>query len=239
MMVEKECRKCNVVKPINEYGKKASFKSGYNSRCKACVKEQSDIYIKNNLDIIKEKRRLYYLNNKENFKSWGEENKKHREEYLKGYYKENKVKLKSKSNLRYHENRDEILGKQKKYFQDNKEKINKFYKKKKKTDVLFRLSCNIRCRISNAFKRRSWHKDGGSETLLGCSFKEAKQHIESQFIKGMSWDNYGEWHIDHIIPLAFSKTEDEMIKLCNYNNLQPLWADDNYRKGKKLITRNI
>ena len=56
-------------------------------------------------------------------------------------------------------------------------------------------------------------------------------------MEGMSWDNYGYygWHIDHIIPLSFAKTEEETYKLCHYTNLQPLWANDNLTKGKKLI----
>jgi hypothetical protein len=52
----------------------------------------------------------------------------------------------------------------------------------------------------------------------------------------MSWDNYGEWHIDHIIPLASADTEEEVLKLYHYTNLQPLWAIDNIRKGSKIIS---
>ena len=51
----------------------------------------------------------------------------------------------------------------------------------------------------------------------------------------MSWDNHGEWHIDHIIPLSSAKDEYEFFKLCHYTNLQPLWANENYKKGKKII----
>jgi hypothetical protein len=53
----------------------------------------------------------------------------------------------------------------------------------------------------------------------------------------MTWDNYGVggWEIDHIIPLASAKTEEEVYKLCHYTNLQPLWANENFKKGKKII----
>jgi 5-methylcytosine-specific restriction endonuclease McrA len=71
--------------------------------------------------------------------------------------------------------------------------------------------------------------------LVGITPKELKEHLEKQFFQGMSWGNYGEWHIDHIIPLSSAKTEDEIYKLCHYTNLQPLWAEDNLRKGNKLI----
>ena len=55
----------------------------------------------------------------------------------------------------------------------------------------------------------------------------------------MTWDNYGQWHIDHIIPLSSAKTEMEIYELCKYTNLQPLWAVDNLRKNNKLIKKEI
>lgn len=71
---------------------------------------------------------------------------------------------------------------------------------------------------------------------LGCSIEALKQHIESQFTEGMSWDNYGEWHIDHIKPLSkFDLSNKEQFKAaCHYTNLQPLWAKDNLSKGAKI-----
>lgn len=81
-------------------------------------------------------------------------------------------------------------------------------------------------------------KNGGSksvktEALLGCSIICARQHLEAQFLPGMSWDNHGEWHIDHIRPCAsFDLTDLEQQKECfHYTNLQPLWAADNLRKS--------
>jgi hypothetical protein len=58
--------------------------------------------------------------------------------------------------------------------------------------------------------------------------------MESLFKEGMTWDNHGEWHIDHIIPISSGKTEDEVVKLCHYTNLQPLWKTENLLKGDKL-----
>jgi len=58
--------------------------------------------------------------------------------------------------------------------------------------------------------------------------------MEAKFVDGMNWDNIGEWHIDHIIPLSSAETEQEIIKLCHYTNLQPLWAFDNISKGNRL-----
>lgn len=71
---------------------------------------------------------------------------------------------------------------------------------------------------------------------LGCTPAELKAHIERQFLKGMSWENRGRWHIDHIRPLAaFDLTDPEQLRAaCSFTNLQPLWARDNLAKGAKL-----
>ena len=73
--------------------------------------------------------------------------------------------------------------------------------------------------------------------IVGCPPEYLKEHLETQFVDGMSWNNYGRygWHIDHIIPLSSAKTEDELYKLCHYTNLQPLWAEDNLKKSNKIL----
>jgi hypothetical protein len=71
--------------------------------------------------------------------------------------------------------------------------------------------------------------------IVGCTPQELKEHLESQFKDGMSWENRNEWHIDHIIPLCSATTEDELYKLCHYTNLQPLWATENIKKGGKIL----
>ena len=84
-------------------------------------------------------------------------------------------------------------------------------------------------------------KKEGSEKLLGASYTLVMSHIESLFIEGMSWENYGRcvegdcysyWHIDHKISLNTASTKEEMETLCHYTNLQPLWAIDNLQKPK-------
>jgi hypothetical protein len=71
--------------------------------------------------------------------------------------------------------------------------------------------------------------------LIGCNIKFLKKYLKKQFKSGMSWSNYGKWHIDHIIPcIKFDlRKESEQRKCFNYSNLQPLWAEDNRRKGNK------
>jgi hypothetical protein len=79
-------------------------------------------------------------------------------------------------------------------------------------------------------------KFGSAVDNLGCSVAEVLAHLESKFVNGMNWNNYGKWHIDHIKPLSsFDLTDPNQLALaCNYKNLQPLWAADNIRKSAKL-----
>lgn len=74
-----------------------------------------------------------------------------------------------------------------------------------------------------------------TEARIGCDWLELLVHLESKFKPGMTRENYGPvWHVDHIIPLASAKTEDEIIKLCHYSNLQSLFALENFQKGAKI-----
>lgn len=112
---------------------------------------------------------------------------------------------------------------------------NNYCVKRKTYDSSFKISCNIRSRISKAVKNN--YKSGSAVKDLGCSIDELKKYLEDQFQPGMTWDNYGHkgWHIDHIKPLSsFNLTnKKEFKKACHYSNLQPLWAKDNLIKGAK------
>ena len=103
-------------------------------------------------------------------------------------------------------------------------------------DLDFRLRNALRSRIRQAIKRDAGEKSIKTAELIGCSVKELKQHLEAQFADGMSWDNYGQWHIDHIIPCAsFDLTDEQEQRECfHYTNLQPLWGVDNIKKGDKV-----
>ena len=92
---------------------------------------------------------------------------------------------------------------------------------------------NLRSRAYSAIKGKS--KSKHTIELLGCSVEELKIHLEKQFVKDMNWQNYGQWHIDHIKPCSsFDLTDPEQQKLCfHYSNLQPLWAKDNIKKSNK------
>lgn len=72
---------------------------------------------------------------------------------------------------------------------------------------------------------------------LGCSIEQLRKYLAARFQPGMTWNNYGKWHIDHIVPLSSVDLRDreQLLKACHYSNLQPLWAGDNSRKGAKAV----
>lgn len=77
-------------------------------------------------------------------------------------------------------------------------------------------------------------------SCIGIDLESYRKYLSDKFTDGMSWDNYGEWHIDHIVPLAYREggvvpTIEETIRRLHYTNTQPLWAVDNYAKGNRLI----
>lgn len=109
-----------------------------------------------------------------------------------------------------------------------------------KKTVLITLKKSIRSSLWLVFKNKKFPKNGNSEKILGCDYEFLKEHIEKQFLKGMTWENKEYWHIDHIIPLASAKDKDELIRLCHYSNIQPMWAEENYKKrGKIPLVTNL
>ena len=173
-------------------------------------------------------RKKYVLKNKDKVESqqkkWRDKNPDKVNTYVKNYSKNNPNKIR--------ENR-------KKYYLINKEKEIKNYNEyrinRKITDKLFKLKSNIRCLISNSFKKNKFKKTSKTANILGCTYEEFKIHLESKFESWMNWnnkglyngiENYG-WDIDHIIPLSTANTEDDVIKLNHYTNLQPLCSKVN------------
>lgn len=123
------------------------------------------------------------------------------------------------------------------YYYDNKSKRNAWERNKSMVDPLFKLKKRLRHRLCSAFHRLKTSKMSGSSVKdLGCTVEYCKQYLESKFEPGMTWDNWTNngWHIDHIVPLSSADTEEKLIELCHYTNLQPLWAKDNISKGNKV-----
>jgi hypothetical protein len=166
--------------------------------------------------------------------------------YCKSCFKEHQREhyLKNKDNKDWYGYDSEYQKQYKEKYKNKAKEYNLEYKNKKyKEDLSFKLKHNIRCLIYTSFKSKSILKSKTkTEKILGCSFNEFKQYIESQFKPWMTWENKGgvpkkqntNWDIDHIIPISSAKTKEDIIKLNHYTNLRPLCSYNN-----RWIKRNI
>ena len=95
----------------------------------------------------------------------------------------------------------------------------------------------VRNSVSYALKK---DKDLSSQEYLGCNIDTFREHIEAQFEEGMTWDNHGEWHIDHIVPIKYKENGEvpsleEVVERLHYTNTQPLWGSENMSKGNRFV----
>ena len=113
-------------------------------------------------------------------------------------------------------------------------KANAYQNKRYKEDAAFRTKQNMRHRIYECFSKHGVKKSAKTSEIMGCTPEFLNAHLEKYFIGNMSWKNRGEWHIDHVVPCcAFGVTLEEQKILHWYDNLRPLWKDDNlYKSGK-------
>jgi len=215
LIEKKECTKCHILKDICDFGIRKDRKSGYRSSCKECSSEISKKWINKNQTYVQERNKTY--------------NKK--------YYNDNLDYIKER-HKNYYVNNTEFCKEKMVDFKKNNPNYNKDYDKERKLiDPIYKLNIIIRGRINKFFKLNEINKKNNTFDIVGCSPIFLKEYIENKFTEGMSWDNRGlfGWHIDHIIPLSSAKTEEEIYTLCHYTNLQPLWAEDNLRKGNKIL----
>jgi transcription elongation factor Elf1 len=115
--------------------------------------------------------------------------------------------------------------------------MTKYERERKKRDPAFKLVKTMRSRLLSALTRKNAKKNYRTMDLIGESPSFVMGYLEAKFTEGMTWENHGEWHIDHIKPCcSFDLTkEEEQIKCFHYSNLQPLWAEENLKKGGKYI----
>lgn len=170
--------------------------------------------------------------------------KQKRKEYLKAYSQTSQCKACQKAYRTSDKGKRYKSKYNKKWKAENKQKIKDYrykYKKqraeqrkaRRKKDIEYKILGNLRTRLGSALKGKL--KKDRTKNFLGCSINELKEHLEFKFQPGMTWENYGKcgWHIDHILPCAsFDLSDLDQQKKCfHYTNLQPLWAEDNLKKG--------
>lgn len=207
--------------------------------CKNCY--QNSRYVVNREKILELKRQEYQKNTdqiKQRQAKWRANHREYAKNKSKAFYNNNKELVLEKKKEYYIKNKEKLIKKSSEYSANNRDRVNESHLKRHharaKTDVCYKIAKYLRTRLCNALHKNC--KTGSAVRDLGCSIEELKIHLESQFQPEMNWDNYGSWHIDHIIPLSsFDLTDKEqLLKACNYTNLQPLWAKDNLSKGAKL-----
>ena len=161
-------------------------------------------------------------------KKWRNSNK----EYLSQKHKTWSEKNREHLNTYHKEWREKNIDK----YRENKRT---YEKTRKDNDPLYKLINNFRTAIYQVLKESNVQKNGHYFEILKYTPDELIVHLENQFTEGMTWDNYGQWHVDHISPISLHNIneigDDEFMKCWSLSNLQPLWADENIRKSNKVL----
>lgn len=240
-MYMKKCSRCKNEKNINNFSKDKTKKDGLQSCCKLCKSEIKKNWTLKNKNHIFEYHKNYILNNPDKALKYKENQSKSDFSKInrKKYREENKEKVKEQLKLSRLKNKKKNDETAKNYRIKNKEKIakkrNETRKIRKSKDPLFSLVSTIRVSIVNSLKRNGYSKKAKTFEILGCTFEEFKIHLESKFENWMTWENRGlyngelnyGWDIDHVLPISSAKTEEDIIKLNHYTNLQPLCSKIN------------
>lgn len=247
------CKDCKSLLD-KEYSKKnkesiKEYLKMYYEDNKEHLKEKSKKNYIDNIESIKDKNKKYYLDNSDSIKNRSNkfylENKDKIKEKRKKDYKNNPDKFKDKSKEFYNNNKDKYLDYSKKYRIINKENIRKYkkdYYKNNKERI-----CEYMRNYWNSKKYiKSWRqllyrylksvkkkKNGSTYSILKYTPEMLKMRIECQFKEGMSWENYGEWEIDHKKPISKFDIDTDPHIVNSLCNLQPLWKFDNIKKSNK------
>lgn len=194
----------------------------------------------------RERNRRYSERHRERLREKAREDYRRRKQEGRLPDREKARKWGKRTSARYRQrNREKIREKARQWRIENKDKIRlyckKYMAKKRKTDRLFALKHDVRTRIRYALSSQSARKMHRTIDLVGCSVSHLASHLESLFRPGMSWDNRGEWHVDHIIPVAKFDLADpeQQAAAFHYTNLQPLWAEENRIKSDRVPGQHL
>lgn len=230
--------------------------------CVQCQRETSNRYKNENKEELREKRKIYleseqgkevlkeYMENggrestKERMRKWRKNNPDKvsiKNEQHKIYMQQTKEERSAARKKHYEKNKERLKEKQREYLDKNREKIREsrrgyyreYMRKRRENDPTFKVLTRMRDFNRRCVEAIRGVKNWRTATILGYTPDELRLHIESQWQDGMSWENYGEWHIDHIKSIKQHLNEGiDDIKIINaLTNLQPLWAFDNLSKG--------
>jgi hypothetical protein len=213
------CKACGIEKSLGEFHKEKTCVGGRQTQCKTCLNARRKLKYYQNHAHEKACDAAYRAANpekiKEQSRAWNSRNKEHRRSYKEA-------------------NKEKIAAKNAEYFQRVKERRAELAREKYRNDPLHAMKCRLRLRTRLAIKAKGFTKKSRIRQILGCDDITLKSHIQALFTEGMTWENRGEWHLDHKTPLAAANNEEELLALCHYKNLQPLWAADNFAKGGRI-----
>jgi hypothetical protein len=225
----KTCTKCGDTKLLGEYHQDKGKNDGKSSICKLCAVSVALKWRQENPERVTKRKQIYRAENLDVISARG-----------KVYRQRNIDGLKVKSRAQYQKDPSKFIAKAKDWALENPEKRREIAAKhnvKKRSTPKGKLENSISCNMRNSLKTGG--KQGRKAfDLLGYSISDLMAHLEKKFAHGMSWENYGQWHVDHIIPLAAHNYETpecaDFKRAWALSNLQPLWALENISKGAKL-----
>lgn len=226
------CNRCAEFQAWDYFWKDNREASGYGACCKKCANnDRNSSRAKKKVPIVPKSKKppvdpeILKQRKKEYGIKYREANREHMKVYFKTRYSENREKF-----------REYQLDRQQKGC--HKFKVNKRRRERLQQDDFFRFKTALRNRLRLGFKTRGLSKTRRTIEYIGMSYCELRAYIEDKFLPGMAWDNYGagegKWSLDHILPLNLANTQEDLLKLCHYTNLQPLWSIDNIIKGSKV-----
>ncbi len=227
-MQTKICTTCKTDKPISEFEKLKRGTFGVSSACKTCRKiYKHQFYLKHRERKIREAIQ------------WRRNHPEYTSQYQKQWRNKNRIRCNTTSRI-YHSS-PHCRAMQYAYRHNPLKKSiliagRKRFFEKHRQNPHWRMIKNLRSRCRTILKGKG--TSASSMKLLGCDKNTLRQHLESRFQLGMTWENYGEWHIDHIKPISkFDLIQPLAQKQCfHYTNLQPLWAKDNLSKGNRFAS---
>ena len=212
-METKICTSCQTEKQTTKFHKEKKGRFGVKSICKACHLEKKRSNPKEK-EYRRKNYQLYKEKNRARSRRYKRENREKIAEYNREYNKRPEVKMRRRIYNRRYENR--------RIFSDPVYRERKF---------LWRNICR-------ALMVYGYSKKTVVYKALGADRDTVRKHLQDQFKDGMSWENYGDWQIDHIIPLSSAETVERVVELNHYTNLQPLWAEENTKKSNKILRKN-
>lgn len=221
-------KQCPICKKNLFYKSKYSLKDAciYKTNCSKCAALQREKKHKDKITDDDIQKRL-----------------ENRKLYEQKYYQINKEKYKKNRKKWNAKNKNKIIQYQIEYRKTEKyRKQRKITERNKRKNSSYKLYSNISRHIRKSLKNKNIYKNNRQwEILLGYTVYELKNHLEKLFQPGMTWDNYGKWHIDHIVPRSFfefTSIEDTEFKYCwSLDNLQPLWSAENITKSNKILSQ--